>query len=130
QPAVEGILRLRSDNAFDPSDVARVDVRAGWLTTSMEKLAAGEPLTAVRVNFSVALSAAVALLAGRLTHEELSPDWLAAREDDLRELATRVFLQHDWDLTMQTLKGVGGSASDVPLRRLGDIRRRLRTTGM
>ena len=56
QPAVEAALRLRDENGFEPGDVARIDVRAGWLTTSMEKLSAGEPLTGVRVNFSVALS--------------------------------------------------------------------------
>src|SRR5947209_17132092 len=96
----------------------------------MEKLSAGEPLTAVRVNFSVALSCAVALSAGRLTHEELAPDWLAARDDDLRDLATRVFLEHDWDLTAATLQGVGGSPRDIPFRRLPEILRRLRSTGM
>jgi hypothetical protein len=96
----------------------------------MEKLGAGEPLTGVRVNFSVALSAAVALTAGRLTHEELADDWLAERDDDLRDLATRVFLTHDWDLTMKTLQGTGASASDIPLRKLGTIRRRMQETGM
>jgi hypothetical protein len=130
QPAVEGVLRLQQENGFEAGDVARINVRAGWLTTTMERLSGGEPLTGVRVNFSVALSCAVALSAGRLTHEELAPDWLAEREDSLRELATRVFLEHDWDLTMRTLQGVGASPNDLPLRKLGDIRRRLRSTGM
>src|SRR3954468_21701111 len=125
QAAVDGVLRLQSDNGFEPGDVARIDVRGGWLTTAMEKLAAGEPLTAVRVNFSVALSCAVALHAGRLTHEELAPNWLAERDDDLRDLATRVFLTHDWDLTMETMKAAGGSSSDVPLRKLPELRRRM-----
>jgi hypothetical protein len=82
------------------------------------------------VNFSVALSCAAALSAGRLTHEELTPDWLSENEDDLRDIATRVFLDHDWDLTAKTIAGVGGSASDLPLRRLPAIRRRLQATGM
>ncbi len=130
QAAVEAVLRLQDENGFDAADVARIDVRAGLLTVAMEKLAAGEPLTGVRVNFSVALSCAVALLGARLTHEELAPDWLAARDDALRELATRVYLEHDWDLTAQTLRGVGGSAADLPLSRLPEIRRRLRASGM
>jgi hypothetical protein len=96
----------------------------------MEMLGAGEPLTGVRVNFSVALSCAAALLGGRLTHEELTPDWLGEREDDLRDLATRVFLEHDWALTAKTLAAVGGSAADLPLRRLPAIRRRLQDTGL
>jgi hypothetical protein len=96
----------------------------------MEKLAAGEPLTAVRVNFSVALSTAVALTAGRLTHEELDDGWLAEREDDLRDLATRVFVTHDWDQTAKTLRGTGADLSDVPLRRLASVRKRMHETGM
>src|SRR4029453_2660633 len=115
---------------FEAGDVARIDIRAGWLTTTMEKLGAGEPLTPVRVNFSTALSCAAALTAGRLTHEELAPEWLAEHEDDLRDVATRVFLEHDWELTAKTIAGVGGSASDLPLRRLPGIRRRMQDTGM
>jgi 2-methylcitrate dehydratase PrpD len=130
QPAVEAVLRLQDENGFEAGDVARIDVRAGWLTTTMEKLGAGEPLTGVRVNFSVALSCAAALTAGRLTHEELTPDWLAANDDALRDIATRVFLEHDWELTAKTIAGVGGSASDLPLRRLPALRRRLHDTGM
>jgi hypothetical protein len=78
----------------------------------------------------VALSCAAALLGRRLTHEELAPDWLAAREDDLRDLATRIFLEHDWQLTGQTISAAAGSSSDLPLRRLPAIRRRLQDTGM
>src|SRR3954449_8092582 len=85
QPAVEGVLRLQAENGFEAGDGARIDVPAGWLTTTREKRGAGEPLNSVRVNFSVALSCAAALLAGRLTHEELAPEWLAERDDDLRD---------------------------------------------
>ena len=130
QPAVEAVLRLQSENGFEAGDVARINVRAGWLTTTMEKLGAGEPLTGVRVNFSVALSCAAALIAARLTHEELTPDWLAEHEEDLRDLATRVFLEHDWQLTAKTIQASGGSAADLPLRRLPSIRRRMQDTGM
>src|SRR3954462_13338304 len=130
QPAVEAVLRLQAENGFEAGDVMRIEVRAGWLTTTMEKLGAGEPLTAVRVNFSVALSCAVALLAGRLTHEELAPEWLAEHEDDLRDLATGVYIEHDWEMTAKTIAGAGGSAADLPLRRLPSIRRRLHDTGM
>jgi 2-methylcitrate dehydratase PrpD len=130
QPAVEAVLRLQAEYGFEAGDVARIDVRAGWLTTTMEKLGAGEPLTSVRVNFSLALSCAAALTAGRLTHEELTPDWLSEHEDDLRDLATRVFLEHDWQLTAKTIQASGGSAADLPLRRLPSIRRRMQDTGM
>jgi 2-methylcitrate dehydratase PrpD len=136
QAAIEGVLRLREENEFGAADVAQVQVRAGFLTTAMEKLAAGEPLTAVRVNFSVALSTAVALTAGRLTHEELGDDWLAGHDDELRDLATRVVVEHDWDLTLRTLNGasagmpVTAALGDVSLRKLAGVRRRMQQSGM
>jgi 2-methylcitrate dehydratase PrpD len=130
QAAVEAALRLQEENGFEAGDVARIDVRAGWLTAAMERLSAGEPLTAVRVNFSLALSCAAALTGRRLTHEELAPDWLTENEHELRDLAVRVFVAHDWELTGKTLQGVGASTGELPLRRLPEIRRRLRATGM
>jgi hypothetical protein len=102
----------------------------------MEELAAGPDLTPVRVNFSVALSAAVALTAGRLTHEELSGAWLAEHEHDLRQLAAKVRLHHDWDLTFETLKGsadalpLAAATKDVPAGRWLSLPRRMRETGM
>jgi hypothetical protein len=84
----------------------------------------------VRVNFSVALSTALALSAGRLTHEELTDEFLAARDGELRDLATRVFVTHDWDQTARTVKGAGTDRSEVPLRRLAGVRKRMHETGM
>src|SRR3954451_7658374 len=55
QAAVEGVLRLQEQNGFEAGDVARIDVRAGWLTTAMEKLAQGGTLTALKGKISVAV---------------------------------------------------------------------------
>ena len=123
QAAVDGVLQ----HEVDAGDVAQVEVRAGWLTTSMEQLSDGAALTPVRVNFSVALSAAIAILAERLTHEELHENWLGEHEDEIRSLAARVRVEHDWDLTAQTIAGTG---MELPLRRLPTLRRRMRDTGM
>lgn len=114
-------------------EVATVEVEAGWLTCEMEKLGRGPDLTPVRVNFSVGLTVAVALLAGRLTPAELEPDWLAEHEAEVRELASRVTLRHDPALTARTLLGTleaGASPDDVALRDLLRIRRRLGDAGM
>src|SRR4051794_23591495 len=96
QSAVEAVLRLRAEHALDAADIRAIEVDGGYLTTGMEELSAGPDLTPVRVNFSVALSVALALTAGRLTHEELSAAWLRQHESELRELAARVSLRHDW----------------------------------
>jgi len=123
QAAVDGVLQ----HEVEAGDVAHVEVRAGWLTTAMEQLSDGAGLTPVRVNFSVALSTAVALVAGRLTHRELHEDWLDEHADEVRSLAARVSLEHDWDMTAQTLAGTG---TELPLRRLPALRRRMRDIGM
>jgi MmgE/PrpD N-terminal domain/MmgE/PrpD C-terminal domain len=112
---------------IEAGDVASIEIEAGWLTCEMEELGAGPNLSPVRVNFSATLSTAVALLAGRLTPAELEPDWLAANETSIRELAARITLQHDPALTAKTLLGTldAGASPDLGFRDLLRIRRRL-----
>jgi 2-methylcitrate dehydratase PrpD len=136
QAAVEAILRLGDEHGLEAADVEGVDVEGGYLTTGMEELAAGPDLTAIRVNFSVALSAAVALIAGRLTHEELTLTWLREHEPAVRDLVNRVRLTHDWGLTLETIRGsadalpLAAATRDVPVRRWLALPRRMRETGM
>lgn len=99
------------------SDVASIEIESGYLTCAMEELAAGDDLSPVRVNFSAALTAAVAVIAGRLTAEELRPAWLAEHEAEIRELAARVSIRHDLELTLETLRGP--IEAGVDLRGLG-----------
>src|SRR5256885_15965556 len=73
QTAVAGAL----DSGVAADEVADIRIDAGHLTIAMEELGADAGLTPVGVTFSTARSVAIALLAGRLTHEELAPAWLA-----------------------------------------------------
>src|SRR3954449_37474 len=88
--AVDAILRA----GVDAEEIERVDVAAGLLTVGMEKLGVQAGLTPVGVTFSTARSVAVAVLAGRLTHEELAPGRLAARAGEIESLASRVRVTH------------------------------------
>lgn len=117
----------------EPRDVVGVEIEAGWLTCEMEALGSGPELSAVRVNFSAALSTAVALLAGRLTPAELDPAWLAENKRRIDALAERVRLRHDPALTARTLLGTleaGASPDDVRVRDLLRVRRRLGDVNM
>jgi hypothetical protein len=117
----------------DATDVAAVEIEAGWLTCEMEELGRGAELTPVRVNFSAALTTAITLLAGRLSPAELDPSWLADNEREIHELAARVSVRHDPALTAKTLLGTldaGASPDDVGLRQLLRIRRRLGDANM
>lgn len=113
-------------------EIAGVEIEAGWLTCEMEELGAGPDLSAVRVNFSATLTAAIALLAGRFTPAELAPAWLAEHEAEIHGLAFRIRVIHDPSLTAKTLRG-SIEAGVSPALGLGDllrIRRRLGDTGM
>jgi 2-methylcitrate dehydratase PrpD len=116
----------------EAGEVATVEIEAGWLTCEMESLGAGPDLSPVRVNFSARLSAAIALLAGRLTPAELEPGWLAANEAAIRELADRIELRHDPALTAATVLGSleAGASPDLGIGDLLRIRRRLGDVNM
>ncbi len=118
---------------IDAADVAEIEVDAGYLTVGMESLGARAGLTPIGVTFSAARSLAVALVAGRLTHEELEPEWLAAHREDIEALAGRVRLRHDWGMTLATLRGTveaGASVRDVRLGAWPRVLRRMRELGM
>jgi 2-methylcitrate dehydratase PrpD len=113
-------------------EVASVEVEAGWLACEMEELGRGSDLTAVRVNFSAALTVAVALIAGRVTPAELAPSWLSAHDAELRDLAGRIHVSHSSELTAATLRGSlqSGVSAGLGLRSLMRVRRRLRDLNM
>jgi 2-methylcitrate dehydratase MmgE/PrpD-like protein len=129
QAPVELVLGLGIKGA----EVEAVEVDAGYLTVGMESLGARAGLTPIGVTFSAARSVAVALTAGRLTHEELAPEWLAAHASEVESLAARVKLRHDWAMTLETLRGTvdaGASVRDVPPRGWPRVLRRMRELGM
>jgi hypothetical protein len=129
QAPVELVLGLD----IERNDVASVEVSAGYLTVGMESLGARAGLTPIGVTFSAARSVAVALIAGRLTHEELEPEWLEAHREEVESLAGRVRLRHDWGMTLATLRGTveaGASVRDVRLGAWPRVLRRMRELGM
>jgi hypothetical protein len=75
---------------------------------------------------------AVTLVAGELTPAEVSDDWLNAHADELRSVAQRVELRHDWSLTRLTTEAFAGLipfgrvAGEGGLRRMGSSMRRRR----
>lgn len=119
-------------SGVEAEKVASIQIEAGWLTCEMEELGRGADLTPVRVNFSAALTTAVALIAGRLTPAELSEVWLGEHEDEIRALAVRVSLHHDPTLTATTLRGSldAGASPDLGIGDLLRIRRRLDDANM
>ena len=129
QAAVDAALSAE----VSPGEVSAVEIAGGYLTAGMETLGERAGLRPVGVTFSAKLSVAVAMLAGRLTHNELSEAWLADNESQVRELAARTTVRHDWELTLATLEGAargGATLREVPLRAWPGVRRRLRELHM
>jgi hypothetical protein len=109
---VDALLELGPPPA---ADVDRVVVEASLLTYEMDRMSGpyasmspGAVPTPVTINFSVPWNVAVTLVAGELTPTQVSDEWLAGHADELRSVASRVRLQHDWSLTRLTTERFAG----------------------
>ncbi|MBI3182936.1 MAG: MmgE/PrpD family protein [Myxococcales bacterium] len=121
--------------AAPPAEEVRgVDIAVSMLSLEMDNLVPdldGAP-TEIACNFSLRLTAAIALLAGRLTGAELAREFLEGRSSEILAVAKRVRVRHDWRLTgevVRAFRGVLGSEVDGLLRsprRLGAVWRGLR----
>jgi 2-methylcitrate dehydratase PrpD len=133
---VDALLELGPPPAHE---VQRVAVEASLLTYEMNRMSGpyasvsdGTVPTPVTINFSVPWNVAVTLVAGELTPAQVSDDWLDANADELRSVAQRVHLQHDWSLTRMTTEAFAGLipfgrvASEAGVRRLGSSMRQRR----
>lgn len=101
--AIDALLELSKRNGLVAADVDSVDVHASIVTTAMQRLAEAHApkgrLTAVNINFSIPFNVALTLIHGRLDTRGLGPRALDEHEDTLRDLASRVKVRHDWELT-------------------------------
>ena len=118
--AVEGALDCSGGRSLRPDEVDEVEVQTTILSSTLDSLGAAAiertPLDANAVNFSLKLSVATALCCGDLTPDHLQPDHLAGIEDDVRAVARKVRVVHDWALTLRMM-----AASPVGLRMLASL---------
>lgn len=94
-------------------DIKEIVVEASILTCGMDAMSSryvsfglnpSTPPTPVTVSFSVALSMAVLLLAGEITPAQVNSAWLANHLDELNNIARKVKLVHDPDLTAKSIR--------------------------
>ncbi len=101
-----------------PSDVETIRVEAGMLTTGMETMSGwyrSDHISPMNVNFSVALSAAITVIAGRLTPAELEPGFYLEREREILDLAKRVEIISSPEMTL-AMAPPSGSEDEFDLR--------------
>ncbi|MBV8159315.1 MAG: MmgE/PrpD family protein [Acidimicrobiia bacterium] len=108
---VDALLELGPPAA---AAVEHVVVEASLLTCEMDRMSRpyasldGTAVpTPVTTTFSVPWNVAMTLVAGRLTPAEVAEGWLATHADELRRVAHRVTLRHDWALTRQATDAFG-----------------------
>jgi 2-methylcitrate dehydratase PrpD len=111
--------------AIAPSEVARIVVRASLLTVEMDNLSAehvdaSAALSPVNINFSIPFNVAIGVIAGRHSAAELSQAFLDRHEHEIRELAGRTELEHDWSMSFDVARAFAGALGrNSPARRLG-----------
>jgi 2-methylcitrate dehydratase PrpD len=94
----------------DPAEVQDVKVEASLLTMAMNAMSAGymDParLSPTNINFSLQVSIALGLIAGRLTGAELTDPYLDENRREIVALASRVELKHDARLSVRFIKAI------------------------
>lgn len=126
--AIDEIERRRG--RIDPKRIRRVKAGTTKLGLEATKFASEYSRSTgtvmpVNVNFDLAVTIAIRLLAGRLTSEQMYPEWLAERTSDIRHLASQTIVTHEPALTLKTIgslraAGAGRGAlsaitpSDIP----------------
>jgi 2-methylcitrate dehydratase PrpD len=113
-------LEALTDRGLDPGEIDAIRVRASLPTVAMEGLSRpyrNGRLTPVNVTFSVPYTLAVHLVAGEVTPERLTEEYIESHREQLDAMADRVTLEHDWSLTADLLSGLGAGVDYGPLIR-------------
>lgn len=107
-----------NERPLHPADIITATVRTTLLGAEMDRLGrsqTGDPLSPVRINFSLPYSLAIGLLAGRLTPQELAEEELQKKKDEIHFLAEKFEVVHDWSMTLQMFERM---AEHIPLHAL------------
>ena len=119
QAPLQALHDIREAEDLPADDIEKIEVRASLLTMIMESLSEANrnwsDLPPVNVTFSVPLSIAVSLLDDGLTANSLTRSAVRNRAADIRHMASRIELHHDWDHTVRVLRGLGEGLDVRPL---------------
>lgn len=116
QTALTAIDRVRARwPSLRAADVERVRIDTTQLACEATRFAseyvAGSRMSPVSVNFDLARSAALLLLAGRLSPVELDREYLAEHGPAIAALAGRIAVRHDPALTARVVDSARGLAA-------------------
>ena len=109
QGPVSSAVELRKTFEFSEDDIDRINIFAPIVTVIMEKFSIphfGASVTPVNTHFSAVRSVAAALSFGELTGEFYRAGNFEQRTNIISNLASRSHLFHDWQMTIDLLKGM------------------------
>ncbi|MBU4240088.1 MAG: MmgE/PrpD family protein [Actinobacteria bacterium] len=133
---ITGEFRERKGRDIEPEEVLGIEAEASLLTCAMDAMSSGyldpEKLSPTNINFSLALSVAIGLIAGTLSGAELTDGFLTSNRERILALASRVELRHCAGMTVAFVRALDrvvdlkAMLREIDLRTLLKVRRRLR----
>ncbi len=123
--------REEKGEPLTPEKVERLEVRASVLTACMNELAlafeASDPLAPININFSIPKSLALTIMDGNLSGSSLSAERLRDQGGRILELARRVTLSHDWELTGEVVRSLDDALRFADVLNQFTLRQLMRT---
>lgn len=120
---------------LEPSDIKKIIVKATILTVGMDGLTrdniASSKISSVVVNFSIPLSAALTIIAGKLTSKELTDDFLTKHKKEILDLSKKVELSHSPSMTLNLINELGKTGvlevllGNINIREIIELRKNL-----
>jgi 2-methylcitrate dehydratase PrpD len=109
QGPVNAAVRLKKNDAFTLEGISMINIYAPIVTLVMEKFSKphlGASVTPVNTHFSTIRSVAAALLFGELTGDFYRAGTFDNKATAIQSLADRITLNHDWRMTIDSLRGI------------------------
>jgi len=111
QGPVNAAMKIRQDYHLEPDNIERIDIYGPIVTVVMEKFS--QPhykahFTPINTQFSTKRSVVATLLFGGLTGDFFRTGNFEAKISKIQSLYDKTFLHHNWQQTIDLIKGVDG----------------------
>jgi 2-methylcitrate dehydratase PrpD len=136
QAPLQAFDELRAEERFRPGEVEQIRVGGSLPTVLMEnysgQASGSDPITPTSVAFSVKQALALHLTRDEYETVDLSARNLESKQNQIREYAGMVTLEHDWDRTLDLMEGIsrgvdlGALISEVGYLKLANALRKVR----
>lgn len=131
---------IKRNGLIDPSSIKKIVVDTNILSIGVEEtmrrhIKLSDPLTTEEVSFSMSLPLSVLLLHGLYDIKALDQDFLTLNQNDIRQLASKISMNHKWEYTANVLKRINSAVNlksvmkSIGLSNAFDIVRSLREYG-